>query len=184
DHETLHAPVNSISTPNGPYAYGSTSTIPRNTYNSANYWVDVVFNSSVGPTPLSVSTTSLPNGTQSVAYNQSLAAAGGTTPYSWSLISGALPAGLTLSSGGQISGTPTTTGTSNFTVQVTDSSTPVQTATRTLSLTIRAASRGCHCKIWPSTAVPSVADVGADSPVELGVKFRADSNGYFTGVRF
>src|SRR5205807_2926778 len=86
-------------------------------------------------TPLSVSTTPLPNGTQSVAYNQSLAAAGGTTPYSWSLISGALPAGLSLSSGGQISGTPTTTGTSNFTVQATDSSTPVQTATRALSIT-------------------------------------------------
>jgi len=135
-------------------------------------------------TPLSVSTTSLPNGTQSVAYNQSLAAAGGTTPYSWSLISGALPAGLSLSSGGQISGTPTTTGTSNFTVQVTDASTPVQTATRALSITIVAASGGCPCTIWPSTAVPSVADVGPDSPVELGVTFRADSNGYITGIRF
>jgi len=38
--------VNSSSTPNGPYAYGSTSTFPSNTYNSANYWVDVVFNTS------------------------------------------------------------------------------------------------------------------------------------------
>jgi len=184
DNPPLHAPANgSGGVPNGRYAYGSASAFPTNT-NSANYWVDVVFNLSVGPTPLSVSTTSLPNGTQSVAYNQSLAAAGGKTPYSWSLISGALPAGLSLSSGGQISGTPTTTGTSNFTVQVTDASTPVQTATRALSITIVAASGGCPCTIWPSTAVPSVADVGPDSPVELGVTFRADSNGYITGIRF
>src|SRR5438046_4885409 len=47
-----------------------------------------------------------------------------------------------------------------------------------------AASGGCPCTIWPSTAVPSVADVGPDSPVELGVTFRADSNGYITGIRF
>src|SRR5205814_6703881 len=124
------------------------------------------------------------NGTQSVAYNQSLAAAGGTTPYSWSLISGALPAGLSLSSGGQISGTPTTTGTSNFTVQVTDASTPVQTATRALSITIVAASGGCPCTIWPSTAVPSVADVGPDSPVQVGARLRADSQGDSTGMPF
>src|SRR5438445_13335571 len=64
------------------------------------------------------------------------------------------------------------------------SSTPVQTATRALSITIVAASGGCPCTIWPSTAVPSVADVGPDSPVELGVTFRADSNGYITGIRF
>jgi hypothetical protein len=42
----------------------------------------------------------------------------------------------------------------------------------------------CPCTLWPSTALPSIADVGADSPVELGVSFRADSNGYVTGVRF
>ncbi|PYU67989.1 MAG: hypothetical protein DMG52_32705 [Acidobacteria bacterium] len=87
-----------------------------------NFWVDVVFNFNVGSTlPLSVSTTSLPNGTQSAPYNQSLAAVGGTTPYTWSLLSGTLPSGLTLSTSGQISGTPTTVGASNFTVQVTDS---------------------------------------------------------------
>jgi len=38
--------------------------------------------------------------------------------------------------------------------------------------------------IWPGTAVPGVVDSGPDSPVALGVKFRADSNGYITGIRF
>ena len=42
----------------------------------------------------------------------------------------------------------------------------------------------CPCTIWPSTATPGVLDVGADSPVELGVTFKADSNGYISGIRF
>ena len=88
----------------------------------------------VAPPP-SVSTTSLPNGTQNVAYSTTLAATGGTTPYTWSITSGALPAGLSLASGtGVISGTPTGTGTSNFTVQVTDANS--QTAAQPLSLTV------------------------------------------------
>jgi hypothetical protein len=38
--------------------------------------------------------------------------------------------------------------------------------------------------IWSGTTVPGLADVGPDDPVELGVKFRADSSGHITGVRF
>src|SRR5712672_4813301 len=38
--------------------------------------------------------------------------------------------------------------------------------------------------IWPSTAVPSVVDAGADSPVELGVTFKSDISGYISGIRF
>ncbi len=38
--------------------------------------------------------------------------------------------------------------------------------------------------IWPGTTVPVVIDSGPDSPVELGVKFRADTNGFITGIRF
>ena len=68
---------------------------------------------------LVVTTTSLPNGTNGVAYNQTLAAFGGQTPFSWTTSSGALPPGLTLATNGVISGTPTTNGTYNFTVKVT-----------------------------------------------------------------
>ncbi len=38
--------------------------------------------------------------------------------------------------------------------------------------------------IWPGTAVPVEADTGPDNAVELGVKFRSDTNGYITGIRF
>ena len=91
------------------------------------------------PPDLAVTTASLPNGVVSIAYSQTLAASGGVTPYTWSLDSGSLPAGLSLGSGGVISGTPTAVGTSNFTVKVTDSQSPADTATKALSITIDAA---------------------------------------------
>jgi len=86
-------------------------------------------------TPLSIVTNSLPAGTQSALYNAPLAATGGQAPYSWSIIEGTLPAGLTLAaSTGVISGTPTSTGASAFTVGVTDSN--GQTNTKSFSLVV------------------------------------------------
>lgn len=83
------------------------------------------------------STSPLPNGTVSSAYSFTFAAAGGTTPYSWSLANGStLPAGLTLSSAGVLSGTPTAQGTTNFSVSVTDSENPTVTITEGFSITI------------------------------------------------
>jgi YVTN family beta-propeller protein len=89
------------------------------------------------PTPVTVTTSSLPSGVVGAAYSQTLAASGGVTPYSWSVSTGTLPAGLSLAaSTGKISGTPTTAGTSAFTVKVTDSASG--TATQSLSITINA----------------------------------------------
>ena len=70
--------------------------------------------------PLQVTTTALPNGTNGVAYSQQLSAAYGKLPYSWTNSSGVLPSGLTLATNGVISGTPTNSGTFNFTVKVAD----------------------------------------------------------------
>ena len=85
-------------------------------------------------TPPSISTSSLPNGTVGTAYSQTLAATGGTSPYSWTVIAGSLPSGLTLSSSGLISGTPTTAGgPTSITLKVTDNNNI--TATKVLSVT-------------------------------------------------
>jgi hypothetical protein len=86
--------------------------------------------------PLTVVTTSLPGATQGTPYSQNLAAAGGTAPYEWSVVGGSLPTGLTLSLSGNIGGTPQSTGTFSFTVQVTDASNPTLTATQQLSITV------------------------------------------------
>lgn len=89
--------------------------------------------------PLSVATTSLVDGVKGNAYSQTLQASGGTPPYTnWAITAGALPANLTLNAGtGAITGTPTATGTSNFTVKVTDSA--ADTATANLSITVNGA---------------------------------------------
>jgi len=81
-----------------------------------------------------ITTTILPDGTEGTAYTQTLAATGGAGTLVWSPISGSLPANLSLSPAGVISGTPTGTGTANFTVQVTDGFS--QTDTQALSITI------------------------------------------------
>ena len=78
-----------------------------------------------------------PSGTVGFAYTDTLTAAGGTAPYTWSVSAGTLPAGLTLNaSTGVVSGTPTAAGTSSFTVKVTDAKN--STATHATSITILA----------------------------------------------
>lgn len=92
--------------------------------------------------PLQITTTSLPNGHVGAAYSATLAATGGKTPYSWSLTSGTLPAGLALSaSTGAITGTPSAAvNAAALTFTVTDSSSPAQTKSVNLTLTVTAAS--------------------------------------------
>ncbi len=86
---------------------------------------------------LSITSTTLSQGVVGTAYSQTLAASGRIAPYTWSVVSGSLPAGLSLTSaGGVISGTPTAAGTSTFTVQVADAESTPATATASLSLTV------------------------------------------------
>jgi hypothetical protein len=87
------------------------------------------------PSTLAISTTSLSNATQNTGYNATLVAVNGLVPYTWSITVGSLPAGLTLApTTGLISGTPTTIGTSNFTVSVTDAGSSI--VTQALSITV------------------------------------------------
>jgi large repetitive protein len=83
-----------------------------------------------------IQTGSLPPGDVGEPYSAQLVASGGTGAYSWSVIDGALPAGLTLSPSGVVSGTPTVIGSSAFTVRVSDEA----AATHTRALTIVIAS--------------------------------------------
>jgi Rieske Fe-S protein len=88
---------------------------------------------------VTITTTSLPNGTVGVAYGQTLAASGGAPPYSnWTVVSGALPGGLTLTAAsGAIGGTPTASGAFPFSVTVKDSAgntSPAQSLTITITV--------------------------------------------------
>ncbi len=110
-----------------------------------------------------VDTTTLPGGTVGVAYETTLAASGGLTPYTWSIMAGALPGGLTLNTGtGVISGTPNASGTFSFIVEVTDDCT--QTATAGLSITIAAAPAPD-----PTGCFIATAAYGTDSAEEINI---------------
>jgi hypothetical protein len=100
---------------------------------------EVIITYTIAP-PLALAPQSLPAGTVGSLYpTQTLLASGGTPPYTFdtSPISGSLPPGISLSASGAITGTPSTAGTYNFTVQVSDSSIPAKTATQSYSITVK-----------------------------------------------
>ncbi|WP_171904860.1 putative Ig domain-containing protein [Hoeflea olei] len=68
------------------------------------------------------------------AYTQTITASGGTAPYSYAVTAGSLPAGLTLSTGGVLSGTPTTAASASFTVTATDANNDTGDAAYTLQV--------------------------------------------------
>jgi Domain of unknown function (DUF4082)/Fibronectin type III domain/Mo-co oxidoreductase dimerisation domain len=180
DNPPLHALANSTS-PNGVYAYGSSSSFPSSSYNASSYSVDVMFS------PGAASAPGAPQGvTASAATGQALvswsppASSGGSmisgytvTPYTGST------AGTPLHVGGSASST-TLTGLTNgtsYTFQV--------AATNSAGT----GAAGTSNAVTPADtifdfAAPAVVDSGDTSAVELGFKFTADVFGTVTGVRF
>jgi large repetitive protein len=76
-----------------------------------------------------------PGAVVGVAYSDPLTATGGTAPYTWSVNTGTLPPGITLSTAGVLAGTPTTAGSYPFTVNVVDQNNGIATASITLVVT-------------------------------------------------
>jgi hypothetical protein len=82
--------------------------------------VAATLNVNAATSPLRVTTLQLPDGIIAGAYSFTLSASGGSPPYSWTLLSGTLPTGLTMNASGTISGTPSAAGLFRFAVQVRD----------------------------------------------------------------
>jgi hypothetical protein len=134
----------------------------------------------VEPTaPLTITTTTLPNGVVGTVYpTAQLAATGGVPPYTWTLTNQTtLPPDLTLASSGAITGTPTQTGIFNtFTVQVSDSETTPMTATTTagqLSITITNQLSGNYAFEF--------SGFNSTGPVVVAGHFSADGVGTLSG---
>src|SRR5579863_293955 len=127
---------------------GSTGIITGTPQTSGNVLLPVILADATGESitqnltlfiakPLSVATTSLPNGSIGIPYSQALLPGGGVSPFTWTMTgSGSLPPGLSLSPGGVISGTPVAGGTYHFTVQVTDAGGRTATASLTISMAV------------------------------------------------
>lgn len=129
---------------------------------------------------LNITTTTLANVTQDNAASRTVSATGGVTPYTWSVLSGSLPTGMTLDANtGVISGTPTTVQTASFTIRVTDANS--STDDQALTLDVVAAASGLYNQeLWdyPDTATMLAqsdlsdkryaADNGEINPITLG----------------
>nr|WP_308686081.1 putative Ig domain-containing protein [Xanthomonas arboricola] len=99
---------------------------------------------------VTVGPASLPAATAGSAYSQTLSASGGTAPYTFAITAGALPAGLTLSAAGVLSGTPTASGSFNFTATATDSGGSPTSGNRAYTLTVAVATT-----TLPATNLPA-----------------------------
>jgi len=122
------------------------------------------------PISLTITTKTLPNASTVGSYNQPLMAVGGVPSYTWSIVSGSLPPGLSLTTSGPnselISGTPTTVGTYSFVVQVADASSPAHIAQQALSILV----------IAPLAFTPP-----AMQTTTVGVPFTEDLTNYTSG---
>ncbi|MGO1073261.1 putative Ig domain-containing protein [Lysobacter sp. CA199] len=79
-----------------------------------------VYTFTIDPATVAISPATLPGGVVGTAYNQSLSSNGGIAPYSYSIVSGNLPIGLSFSSAGALSGTPSTAGSYTANIRSTD----------------------------------------------------------------
>ncbi|WP_198665920.1 MULTISPECIES: putative Ig domain-containing protein [unclassified Sphingomonas] len=113
---------------------------------------------------IAIAPTTLPSATPGLAYSQTLAATGGTAPYTYAITTGSLPAGLTLASNGTLAGTPTAGGSFTFAVTATDGSTGSGPYTGTQSYTLAV---GTPTIVVTGTGLPG-GTVGAAYGATLG----------------
>jgi hypothetical protein len=137
------------------------------------------------PPQLQITTTSLPNGTAATGYGTLLQAKGGIPPYTWSLVSGQLPAGLTLATEsdntGFISGNPILAGTTTFSVEVTDSdATPQTTPPTQFTITIGSETGTNTNALLSGTYTFLFQGYDLGGPVSVAGTLTADGNGNIT----
>jgi hypothetical protein len=132
----------------------------------------------------SISTTTVPNGTTGTAYTTSITATGGTAPYTWSVSSGTLPAGLALGTSTTnsvtISGTPNSAQQgASFTMQVKDSAAKTATKAFTMNITstISVAITNKRAGIAPAAAAVEFDATVQNDTAHQGVTWTLKANG-------
>src|SRR5581483_4967947 len=173
---------------NGVFHYGSTSGFPTQSFNSSNYWVDVVFTSG-SASNLPVANNDAYTTTQGHALT--IAAPGvlsndtssSGNPLAAIKVSDPANGTLALSANGGFTYTPNAafSGSDSFTYRATDGALTSNLATVSITVT---PSGGTPVTIWSPSTVPGNADANDNSSVELGLKFNANVSGSVTGVRF
>jgi N,N-dimethylformamidase beta subunit-like, C-terminal/Domain of unknown function (DUF4082)/Bacterial Ig-like domain/Bacterial Ig domain len=194
----LNALQEGVSGGNGVFTYSANTTFPSSSFQSTNYWVDVVFiyaQDTISPT---VTTKTPADGAVNVAQGTAV-----TAVFSEDLAPGTVDSNsFTLSDGTNLVAATVTYDGPSKTATLTPSS-PLTantqyTATLTTGITDVAgnplaaavnwsftiASGACPCSVWSGTDIPANPAENDNNAVEIGVKFTADVDGFITGVRF
>jgi len=132
-----------------------------------------------GPAPVSIATVNVNDGVVGRSYSSTLSASGGTQPYRWFMVGGTLPPGLSFSSNGAITGTPSFSGSFTFAVQVSDAGNPPKVDSRWFTITIQ--------EQVSSPTLPVVTSVRVKGVKKLwifGSHFSANSTIFINGVAF
>lgn len=171
------------------YIYGSSISLPTSTVAGYNFWVDVEV-SSGDEGDLLISTTSFANIPTNVSILRFISATGGTMPYVWSVSSGFLPTGLSLTTNGDLAGTlsgvATEAGSYGFTLEATDADS--NTASSAFSITVvdapftptNASTDGNGVITWQITS-----SINLDDSESIRVlRPTAPTNGYLHGLLF
>ena len=170
DRPPLHALADGVSGANGIYSYSTTGGFPSSTFNSTNYWVDVLY----AAQPYTISGTITGTG-----------GAGATVT-----LSGTSQATVTADASGNFT-FPNVYG-GNYTVTPSNPGYVFNPGSQNVSISQSNVTgvnftvpQICPCDtVWQPTATPSRVDSGDTQSVEVGVKIRADNDGYILGVRF
>lgn len=191
----VRALANGTDGSNGVFRYGTGGGFPTDSFNSTNYWVDVVFSNSLSDTtPPTVTAQSPATGATQVPISSSV-----TVTFSESVQSATIsmvlrdPANNIVAGG---TGYNDSTRTATFTPSVSLAATTTYTMTVSgardqignlmspVSWSFTTATALLNATIWSPTATPATASVNDPSALELGVKFRSTLPGFITGVRF
>jgi hypothetical protein len=197
----LTALANGAQGGNGVYRYGAASQFPNNTFNGANYWVDAIFSTGQpgdttppgvdGVDPVGGQTSVPPDAGIKVTFDEQVQ--GGTVGFAVTRPDGANVPGTVSYSAATKTATFTPAGPlawhTEYTARVSgarDAAGNAMTGPHTWSFTTARQSTpgACPCSIWADSALPVVPAANDPGGVELGVKFRADTDGWITGVRF
>jgi len=193
DHTSgaLTAPASSVSGGNGVYAYGTGSLFPTASYNATNYWVDVLYKQGAqNAVPVAVNDSGFTTNTGTPVTIQASALLANDTdadgdPLSITGVSGAVNGSVAYNAQNQtVTFTPTAgySGLASFSYAISDGK--GGTAAANVALTVNNPAAGPEQNVFAANATPSVASVNDNQPVNLGMKFQADTAGWITSIRF
>ncbi|PYQ62580.1 MAG: hypothetical protein DMF58_01390, partial [Acidobacteria bacterium] len=203
DSPPLHALAENVQGSNGVFKYGAAGAYPNDTYGYSNYWVDVVFNTSVtDSTPPTITSTSPADGATGASVGQNITATFNeamdpatinTSTMELRDPSNALvPASVTYSSGSKtatLAPSSSLAFSTTYTAKVKGGSSGVKdvagnalVADKTWTFTT-APNTGCPCSLWNDSTVGG-ANSNDPNAINLGMRFRSTLNGYILGVRF